>query len=432
MNIAIIMAAGKGLRVGGEIPKQFVEVDGHMLVEYSIATFQQHPGIDEIVVVIPDDCPDTVIRKLQTQFDKITQFVVGGTERFQSSWNAVRLFADRPNDNLLLHDAARPGITPRIIDDLLHTLETGEAAVTALPAIDTVLHGDHERVLLETFNRSRVFYAQTPQAFRAKLLFDCFTKLWQEGGITPTDESGLVKHFRPDVPIHIVIGEVVNFKVTYPNDLKIVGYNNIVQILKKHGEEATESDNDAASCKVSSSDAYIPKLSRLDRSSSVRNRETPVTEDDYKYMRMAIEVSERNIAEGGGPFGAVIVKDGEVIAASGNRVVPNNDPTAHAEVTAIREACAKLGTFQLIGATLYASCEPCPMCLSSIYWAGISRVFYAGTRYDSDDVGFDDSFIYDELSIPVSERSIPFRQSLHGESLRAYRLWATKDDKVRY
>ena len=432
MNIAIIMAAGKGLRAGGETPKQFAEVGGHLLIEHSLTTFQQHPNIDEIVVVIPEDCPDTIIQRLKTNFSKITRFVIGGTERFQSSWNAVQLFADRPDDNLLLHDAARPGITPRIIDDLLSTLVTNEAAVTALPAIDTVLHGDNERTLIETFNRSRVFYAQTPQAFRVKLLYECFTELWKKGGITPTDESGLVKHFRPNTPIHIVLGEASNFKVTYPNDLKLVGNKDIVQMLKKHDEEASANMDDIAPCKPEDEDEYTPKISRLDRSSSVRSRETPVTEDDYKYMRMAIEVSERNIAEGGGPFGAVIVKDGEVIAASGNRVVPNNDPTAHAEVTAIREACAKLGTFQLIGATLYASCEPCPMCLSSIYWAGISRVFYAGTRYDSDDVGFDDSFIYDELSIPVSERSIPFRQILHGESLRAYRLWATKDDKVRY
>lgn len=432
MNIAIIMAAGKGLRAGGEIPKQFVEIDGRMLIEHSISTFQQHPGIDEIVVVIPDDCPESILHRLKTQYTKISRFVIGGTERFQSSWNAVQLFADRPDDNLLLHDAARPGITPRIIDDLLHTLATCEAVVTALPAIDTVLRGNNERILLETFNRSRVFYAQTPQAFRVKLLFECFSKLWHEGGITPTDESGLVKHFRPDVSIHIVIGEASNFKVTYPNDLKLLGNKDIVQMLKRHDEEASADVGAIAPCKPEDEDDNTLKLSRLDRSSTVESRETPITEDDYKYMRMAIEISERNIAEGGGPFGAVIVKDGEVIAASGNRVVPNNDPTAHAEVTAIREACAKLGTFQLIGATLYASCEPCPMCLSSIYWAGISRVFYAGTRYDSDDIGFDDSFIYDELSVPLSERSIPFRQILHEESLRAYRLWATQDNKVRY
>ncbi len=149
-------------------------------------------------------------------------------------------------------------------------------------------------------------------------------------------------------------------------------------------------------------------------------------------MTMAIELSERNIEEGGGPFGAVIVREDEVIAAAANRVVPNNDPTAHAEVNAIREACAKLQTFSLKGCTIYASCEPCPMCLSAIYWAGIDRVCYANTKADAAEIDFDDSFIYSQFALPMAQRSIVCEQFMRDEALDAFRKWREKPDKVKY
>lgn len=121
-----------------------------------------------------------------------------------------------------------------------------------------------------------------------------------------------------------------------------------------------------------------------------------------------------------------------MIAASGNRVVPNNDPTAHAEVMAIREACRKLGTFDLKGCTVYASCEPCPMCLSAIYWAGISKIYYANTKADAADIDFDDSFIYDQLDLPMEERSIPCVQMMRDEAIPVFRKWREKPDKVEY
>ena len=154
--------------------------------------------------------------------------------------------------------------------------------------------------------------------------------------------------------------------------------------------------------------------------------------EDSKFMEMAINLSIENIDSGGGPFGAVIVRDGEVIATGTNRVVPNSDPTAHAEVTAIRNACAKLGTFQLSGCTIYSSCEPCPMCLSAIYWAGINRICYGNTKEDAKAIDFDDSFIYDQLELSYNERSIKCEHFMHAEALKAFCKWAEKDDKIPY
>ena len=149
-------------------------------------------------------------------------------------------------------------------------------------------------------------------------------------------------------------------------------------------------------------------------------------------MAMAIDLSIKNIDEGGGPFGAVIVRDGEVIATGANRVVPNTDPTAHAEVVAIRKACAKLGTSQLTGCTVYSSCEPCPMCLSALYWAGVDRICYGNTKDDAKAIDFDDSFIYDQFELGYAERSIRCEHFMRSEAQEAFRKWADKEDKTRY
>lgn len=154
--------------------------------------------------------------------------------------------------------------------------------------------------------------------------------------------------------------------------------------------------------------------------------------EDAKYMRMAIDLSVENVDNGGGPFGAVIVRDGEVIATGVNRVVANNDPTAHAEVTAIRNACQHLQTFQLEGCTIYSSCEPCPMCLSAIYWAGIKRLCYGNTKDDAKAIDFDDSFIYDQLDLAYEDRSIKCEHFMHKAAQKAFIKWADKSDKVPY
>jgi Cytosine/adenosine deaminases len=153
---------------------------------------------------------------------------------------------------------------------------------------------------------------------------------------------------------------------------------------------------------------------------------------ENKYMELAIKLSEENIDNGGGPFGAVIVKDGEIIATGTNRVVPDTDPTAHAEINAIRKACKKIGDFKLTGCTIYSSCEPCPMCLSAIYWAGISKIVYGNTKEDAKTINFDDSFIYEEIDKKPECRSIKAQQIMHKEAFEAFKIWDSKTDKIRY
>lgn len=153
---------------------------------------------------------------------------------------------------------------------------------------------------------------------------------------------------------------------------------------------------------------------------------------ENKFMRMAIELSKESVAKGGGPFGAVIVRDGEVVATGSNSVTILNDPTAHAEVSAIRAACQAVGNFDLKGCEIYSSCEPCPMCLSAIYWAGIERIYYANTREDAAAIGFDDAFIYDQIPLAPTARTVPSLPLMRAEGLEAFRLWEAKEDKVEY
>lgn len=149
-------------------------------------------------------------------------------------------------------------------------------------------------------------------------------------------------------------------------------------------------------------------------------------------MQLAIDLSIENVANGGGPFGAVIAKNGEVVATGVNRVTANIDPTAHAEVSAIRAAAAKLGDFNLSGCEIFTSCEPCPMCLGAIYWARLDRMYYGNTKDDAKEIGFDDSFIYSELELLVDERSLLTVPLMRENALVAFRTWATKVDKVEY
>ena len=150
------------------------------------------------------------------------------------------------------------------------------------------------------------------------------------------------------------------------------------------------------------------------------------------FMRKAIELSIENVKNGGGPFGAVIVKDGEIVATGVNRVTANHDPTAHAEVSAIRAACQKLGTFDLSGCEIYTSCEPCPMCLGAIYWAHLDKIYYGNNKTDAARIGFDDSFIYDELALERKDRKKVMEELLPDEAIAAFRAWEEKADKVEY
>jgi tRNA(Arg) A34 adenosine deaminase TadA len=160
---------------------------------------------------------------------------------------------------------------------------------------------------------------------------------------------------------------------------------------------------------------------------------TDLTPDDHAHLARAVALSREHMQAGaGGPFGAVIVRDGRVLAEGWNQVTSTNDPTAHAEVTAIRRACAAVGDFALKGATLYTSCEPCPMCLASAYWARVSRIVFANTRQDAAAIGFDDQLLYDEIPKPVTERLVPTLHAPTEEARAVFADWLRKADKIAY
>ncbi len=156
-------------------------------------------------------------------------------------------------------------------------------------------------------------------------------------------------------------------------------------------------------------------------------------EEKKAFMREALRLAERNIEKvAGGPFGAVVVKDGKIVGKGGNKVTVDNDPTAHAEIVAIRQAAKTLNTFDLSGCEIYSSCEPCPMCLGAIYWARIDKLYYAATKDDAAKADFDDSFIYKEFSLPKEERSIPSLQMMREEAVKIFEKWNQLEDKIPY
>jgi guanine deaminase len=154
---------------------------------------------------------------------------------------------------------------------------------------------------------------------------------------------------------------------------------------------------------------------------------------DQHFIKIAIALSEEGMkSDKGGPFGAIVVKDDEIIGRGSNMVTSTNDPTAHAEVTAIRDACKNINDYQLTGCTIYTSCEPCPMCLGAIYWARPDRIVFGCTREDAAAIGFDDDFLYKEVALPIEQRSIPTIQKCRNEGLKVFQAWEEKEDKVEY
>ena len=153
---------------------------------------------------------------------------------------------------------------------------------------------------------------------------------------------------------------------------------------------------------------------------------------DRHFLRQAIEMAVENVRRGGGPFAALVVRDGSVLASGTNCVAAANDPTAHAEIVAIREACRALGSFRLSGCDVYCSCEPCPMCLGALYWARPSRVIFAATNADAAAAGFDDSFIYRQIQVAPSERAIPMLRLVDDEATRPFEAWVSKGDRTPY
>ncbi len=156
-------------------------------------------------------------------------------------------------------------------------------------------------------------------------------------------------------------------------------------------------------------------------------------DQDREFMQVAIDLARKGMTNNeGGPFGAIIVKDGKIVGRGNNRVTSSNDPTAHAEVVAIRDACKNLNTFQLDDCIIYTSCEPCPMCLGAIYWARPKRIVYGCSRQDAANIDFDDEFIYQEIPLPVAQRSIPTEQQFQENAVKVFEEWAAKVDKTEY
>jgi guanine deaminase len=156
-------------------------------------------------------------------------------------------------------------------------------------------------------------------------------------------------------------------------------------------------------------------------------------QSENEFMELAIRLATENVLSGaGGPFGAVIVKDGKIVSTGVNTVTAVNDPTAHAEVNAIRQACQALGSFQLPGCVLYTSCEPCPMCLGAIYWVRLDSMFFGNTCHDAAEVGFDDSFIYEELRVPTGQRKLPMVRLLPDKAIESFRAWQEHQTKITY
>ena len=164
----------------------------------------------------------------------------------------------------------------------------------------------------------------------------------------------------------------------------------------------------------------------------LRKQQKPKVMSNEELMRVAIEAAVENVKNGGGPFGAVIARNGEIVSVGTNRVTPNNDPTAHAEISAIRAACTALGTFDLSGCEIFTSCEPCPMCLGAIYWAHLDKIYYGCNKKDAADAGFDDSMIYDELALPMDSRMKPVEELLADEAMKSFDAWRAAEDKVEY
>ena len=220
MNIAVILAAGSGTRTGLETPKQFVKIKDKMLIEFPLATFQAHSGIDEIAVVT-SEAYVSLMNELRDSglYPKWKKVLQGGAERYQSSLSAIHAYEKNPDDILLIHDAARPLISAAVISKVLETMKNCNAAVVAIPASDTVLQSFDNQHIADIPPRKNLYYAQTPQSFRLGTLKRAFDLGMNDAAFSPTDDSGVVLRYLPEDPIVIVEGESKNRKITYQDDL---------------------------------------------------------------------------------------------------------------------------------------------------------------------------------------------------------------------
>lgn len=223
-NIAVVLAGGSGKRMGEELPKQFIPVDGKPIIQFSMELFQNHPLIDEMVVVLPEE----YVGKLEefidlTLFPKLQAQLCGGSERYLSTLAALRYYTDENDANILFHDAARPLVSQEIISNVLYALNQFEAVCVAVPSTDTVIEITENNFIHHYPKRSQLVNAQTPQAFNIKIIKKAFTMAMQDNGFFTTDDCSIVHKYLPNIPIKIVPGSPRNLKITNPIDLQIIG-----------------------------------------------------------------------------------------------------------------------------------------------------------------------------------------------------------------
>lgn len=219
-NIAVILAGGSGLRFGTETPKQFLKVAGKMIIEHTIGLFINHPSIDEIAVVIPQNYVALIsMSVMENKFTKVRKIVIGGQERYQSTLAALKAFDNRGDFNILLHDAVRPLVNHSVIDNVLKALNQYNAVMVAVPAVDTIIKASSDNKITMVPDRQWLRNAQTPQAFKFNILKKAYNLAMADNNFSHTDDCGVVFHYLPEEPIFIVDGNYENFKVTHKEDL---------------------------------------------------------------------------------------------------------------------------------------------------------------------------------------------------------------------
>ena len=220
-HIAAVLAGGSGQRFGGNTPKQFLELNGKPLIDHSIEVFQIHPDIDEIILVVPKDYI-AAMEYYKTAYSKVKKIVAGGKERYQSSLAVIQAYEDHNNINMLLHDAARPMITQKMISDVIAALKDYMAVIVVVPSTDTIIQSKKGKVVNAVFNRLIMYQVQTPQGFRLSVLHKAFALALQDPDFRVTDDGSVVFNYLPHEPVAIVKGDPLHTKITYPHDFKLM------------------------------------------------------------------------------------------------------------------------------------------------------------------------------------------------------------------
>ena len=250
-NIAIVLAGGVGSRLNANVPKQFLKVAGKTIIEHTIAIFDRHPLIDEVAVVVSDAYKNKISEyTIKNNFSKLKKILSSGSERYMSSFSAIQAYGDEGECNLIFHDAVRPLMTPRIIDDMIAALNLYDAVDVAIPTADTIIQVDEQNLIVKIPDRKSLCRGQTPQGFRLSVIREAYRRALQDPTFVTTDDCGVVSKYLPDTPIYVVGGEEANMKLTYPEDLYLI--EKLFQLRTTHflDTELTEEECKALRNKV--------------------------------------------------------------------------------------------------------------------------------------------------------------------------------------